>query len=160
MWKGVVLGSPSLGERVKRVLLVDPDEAFGNVLQEVLGESGYSIRQVLAPQQAIAEITSSDIDAVLLNLASEEHSQRFLLRSASELPFAPPIITFGCGQHVASALQLFRDGAVDFLEQPLDVQELRFAINRACRRTAMTRELAAERQRLRGGRIVGLAGSR
>ncbi len=160
MSKGVVvLGSPSLGERVKRVLLVDPDEAFGNVLQEVLGDSGYSIRQVFAPQQAIAEIANSDTDAILLNLVSEEQSQRYLLRSASELPFAPPIITFGWGKHVASALQLFRDGAVDFLEQPLDVQELRFAINRACRRTAMTRELAAAQQMLCGRRIDGLLGN-
>jgi DNA-binding NtrC family response regulator len=107
------LASPGLGERVKRVLLVDSDEAFGNVLQEVLGESGYSIRQVFAPGQAIAEIGNSDTDAILLNLASEEQSQRYLLRSASELPSAPPIITFGWGKHVASALQLFRDGAVD-----------------------------------------------
>src|SRR5437763_2047972 len=159
MWKGVVLGSPSLGERVKRVLLVDPDEAFGNVLQEVLGESGYSIRQVLAPQQAIAEITSSDIDAILLNLASEEHSQRYLLRAASELPCAPSIITFGWGKHAAFGLQLFREGAIDFLEQPLDVQELRFAINRACRRAAIARELAAAQHMLGSSRIDGLLGN-
>jgi two-component system, NtrC family, response regulator HydG len=160
MWeRGRFLGSPSIGERLKRVLLVDSDEAFGNVLQEVLGESGFSIRQVFAPQQAIAEIGNSDIDAILLNLESEEKAQRYLLRSASELPFAPPIITFGWSNHVASALQLFRDGAVDFLEQPLDVQELRFAINRACRRTAMTRELAAAQQMLGVRRVDGLLGN-
>jgi len=141
------------------VLLVDSDEAFGNVLQEVLGESGFSIRQVFAPQQAVVEIGNSDIDAILLNLEVEEKAQRYLLRSASELPFAPPIITFGWSNHVASALQLFRDGAVDFLEQPLDVQELRFAINRACRRTAMTRELAAAQQMLGVRRVDGLLGN-
>jgi len=157
--KGVALGIPSFGDRVKRVLLVDPDEAFGNVLQEVLGESGYSIRQVFAPQPAVAEIANSDIDAILLNITSEEQSQRFLLRSASELPSAPPIIIFGWGKHSASALQLFRDGAVDFLEQPLDVQELRFAINRACRRAAITRELAAAQQILGSSRIDGLLGN-
>jgi len=148
-----------MGERVKRVLLVDADEAFGNVLQEVLGEPGYAIRQVFTPHQAIAEISSTDADAILLNLASEEQSQRYLLRMASELPLAPPIITFGWSEQIASALQLFRDGAVDFLEQPLDVQELRFAINRACRRAAMSRELAAAQQMLRGQQVEGLLGS-
>jgi two-component system response regulator HydG len=144
---------------VKRVLLVDQDEAFGNVLQEVLGESGYCIRQVSTPQRAIAEMGTADTDAILLNLASEEESQRHLLRMASELSLAPPIITFGWSNQVASAVQLFRDGAVDFLEQPLDVQELRFAINRACRRTAMVRELAAAQQMLCGRRIEGLLGT-
>jgi DNA-binding NtrC family response regulator len=157
--KGSKLASPGIGERVKRVLLVDSDEAFGNVLQEVLGESGYNIRQVFTPEQALAEIGVGDFDAILLNLATEEHSQRYLLRSTSELSFAPPIITFGWNSQVPSALQFFRDGAVDFLEQPLDVQELRFAINRACRRTAMTRELAAAQQMLCGRRVEGLLGS-
>lgn len=153
------MSSPAIAERAKRVLLVDPDEAFANVLQEVLGESGYLIRQVFAPQRAIAEFSNSDIDAILLNLACQEESQRYLLRMASELPLAPPIITFGWNHQVAAALQLFRDGAVDFLEQPLDVQELRFAINRACRRTAMIRDLAAAQQMLCGRRVDGLLGN-
>jgi two-component system response regulator HydG len=153
------LGSTSFGDAVKRVLLVDPDEAFGNVLQEVLGESGYSIRQVFSPQQAVAEIANGEPDAILLNITLEEQSQRYLLRSASELPSAPPIITFGWGKHAGSALQLFRDGAVDFLEQPLDVQELRFAINRACRRAAITRQLTAAQQMLGSSRIDGLLGN-
>jgi two-component system, NtrC family, response regulator HydG len=157
--KEVVLGSLSFADRLKRVLLVDPDEAFGNVLQEVLGESGYRIRQVSTPQQAVTEIASGDVDAILLNITPEEQSQTFLLRSASELASAPPIITYGWGKHAASALQLFRDGAVDFLEQPLDVQELRFAINRACRRAAITRELAAAQQMLGSSRIDGLLGN-
>jgi two-component system, NtrC family, response regulator HydG len=155
----VGLASPSISERVKRVLLVDQDEAFGNVLQEVLGESGYNIRQVFTPEQAIAELGSNDTDAILLNLACDEQAQRYMLRMAAELTFAPPIITFGWSNQVASALQLFRDGAVDFLEQPLDIQELRFAINRACRRTAMVRELAAAQQMLCGRRVDGLLGS-
>lgn len=154
------MASANIPERIKRVLLVDSDEAFGNVLEEVLGESGYSIRQVFTPEQAIAELGNScDIDVILLNLAAEERSQKYLLRSASELSLSPPIITFGWNHQVASALQLFRDGAVDFLEQPLDVQELRFAINRACRRTAMVRELATAQQMLRGRRVDGLLGN-
>ena len=143
---------------MKRVLLVDADEAFGNALQEVLGESGYSIRQVLTPERAIREISSTDADAILLNLISENPSERYLLRMASD-PLAPPIIAFGWTDQIASGLQLFRDGTVDFLGQPLDVQELRFAINRACRRTSMSRQLADAHQMLRGRRVEGLLGS-
>jgi len=153
------LGSSSFGETSKRVLLVDPDEAFGNVLQEVLGEAGYRIRQVFAPQQALSEIADNDIDVILLNISPEEQSQRYLLRAASELPCAPSIITFGWGKHAAFGLQLFREGAIDFLEQPLDVQELRFAINRACRRAAIARELAAAQHMLGSSRIDGLLGN-
>src|SRR5438067_2575247 len=144
----------------KSVLLVDPDEAFGNVLQEVLGYDGYSVSQVPNPQAAIAKTINGETDVILLNLAcGKENSPKILLRAAVDLPTSPPIISFGWGKHSASALQLFQDGAVDFLEQPLDIQELRFAINRACRRADMARELAAAQKILTRNRVEGLLGN-
>ncbi len=156
------MASPAPIENGKRVLLVDPDEAFGNVLQEVLDEAGYSIHQVSTPQQAVAELTLDENDAVLLNLdwgKENDQSHQVLLRAASDLPFAPPIISFGWSKHSKAALDLFRSGAADFIEQPLDIQELRFAINRACRRAAMSRELAAAQKILSSKRVEGLLGN-
>jgi two-component system, NtrC family, response regulator HydG len=145
------------------VLLVDPDEAFGNVLQEVLGDSGYKIKQVLDPRAAIAEIDAAKTDVILLNLDCGEslmQHARFLLRAASDLALAAPVISFGWARDSATAAEVFQDGAADFLEQPLDIQELRFAISRACRRAALIRELAATQQReLSIKRIEGLLGN-
>jgi DNA-binding NtrC family response regulator len=158
MREGVILATTTLS--VKHILLIDPDEAFGNVLQEVLGCDGYSVRQVRNSQAALTETINGKTDVILLNLACEkENAPQFLLRAAADLPFAPPIISFGWGKHSASALQLFQDGAVDFLEQPLDVQELRFAINRACRRAEMDRELATAQKILCRNRVEGLLGN-
>jgi len=160
------LVSPVL-DRSKRVLLVDPDEAFGNVLGEVLADEGYSIRQVTSPQAALIDIGQGepDADVVLLNLDygndnGNGQSHRSLLRAVSDLPFALPIISFGWVKHSRSALEIFQDGAVDFLEQPLDIQELRFAINRACRRAQMARDLAAAQRILSSSNHVeGLLGN-
>jgi two-component system response regulator HydG len=154
------LATSSLLERVKRVLLVDPDEAFGNVLEEVLDVAGYSIHQVTTPQSAVSAIQGEEVDAILLNLdCGREDASRSLIRAVAEIPFAPPIISFGWEKHADSALELFQDGAVDFLQQPLDVQELRFAINRACRRADMARELAAAQKLLPSHRVEGLLGN-
>jgi two-component system, NtrC family, response regulator HydG len=154
------LATSVLPEKVKQVLLVDPDEAFGNVLQEVLGEAGYIIRQIQSPNLAVSEIANSAVDVILLNLEfKKEDSPQYLLKAASELSFALPIITFGWGRHAASAQTLLQEGVVDFLEQPLDIQELRFAINRACRRADMARELAAAQKLLSKTRVVGLLGN-
>jgi DNA-binding NtrC family response regulator len=168
------LASRVISDKVKRVLLVDPDEAFGNVLEEVLQGEGYSIRQVPSPQEALSEIGNGETDAeavadvILLNLDCETQacgtengqSHRHLLRAVSDLPFTLPIISFGWVKHSRSALDLFQDGAVDFLNQPLDIQELRFAINRAFRRAQMTRELAAAQKILSSSNHVeGLLGN-
>ncbi len=160
------MASSAVLEKVKRVLLVDPDEAFGNVLEEVLEGEGYSIRQVHSPEAALSELGGNDAvvdaDVILLNLdcgTQNGQSHRYLLRAASDLPFALPIISFGWVKHSQSALELFQDGAVDFLEQPLDVQELRFAVNRACRRAQMTRDLAAAQKILTSNHVEGLLGN-
>lgn len=156
------LASPTLVESPKRVVLVDADEAFGNVLNEVLTGAGYEIRQVSTPQSALARLDCDHTDVVLLSLdstASELESRRDLLRSAADRPDAPPIISFGWRKQFKAALELFQDGVVDFLEQPLDIQELRFAINRACRRAELSRELAAAQRILISNRVEGLLGN-
>ena len=159
--------SSALSEKPNRVMLVDPDEAFGNVLEEVLGPAGYSIRQVPNTQAAFCNIGEDETDVILLNLDADKdgaskdsaQSHRQFLRSVSDLPFAPAIISFGWGKHSKLALELFQDGAMDFIEQPLDVQELRFAINRACRRAEMARQLASAQRILTSNHVEGLLGN-
>jgi two-component system, NtrC family, response regulator HydG len=156
------LENPAFSENAKRVLLVDPDDAFGNVLEEILGDEGFSIRQVLSPEEAIPELHNGLNDVVLLNVdrwAEDGQGDQRFLRAASDVPVAPPIISFGWVKHTRVALEIFQHGALDFLEQPLDVQELRFAINRACRRSEMARELAAAQKMLTGARVEGLLGN-
>ena len=154
--------SPALAEKVRHVLLVDPDDAFGNVLDEVLGEVGYEIRQVLTPSAAFPELDAARTDVILLNAdswGSDFGTCSRLLSSAAELPVSIPIVTFGWGKQPKSALELFQHGALDYLEQPLDIQELRFAINRACRRAEMARELAAAQKMLASHRVEGMLGN-
>lgn len=146
----------------RRVLLVDPDEAFGNVLDEILGSEGYIIRQVLTPQAALPEIDNGQSDIILLNvdrwIEGAAGNSEFL-RATAELTISLPIISFGWEKRSKAAIDVFRNGGVDFLEQPIDVQELRFAINRACRRSEMAHELAAAQRLLTGARVEGLLGN-
>ena len=156
------MSDPTQSEDVRRVLLVDPDEAFGNVLDEVLTGAGYTIRQVLSPKAALSEAWSDNSDVILLNIdswANGTEACRELLHSAANLPVSLPIISFGWAKHSGAALELFQQGALDFLEQPLDIQELRFAIDRACRRAEMARELAAAQRMLTTNRVEGLLGN-
>src|SRR5215472_3066463 len=162
MRKGVVLGNPISLETAKRVLLVDPDDAFGNVLEEVLSAEGYTIRQALRPEVALPELQNGLNDVVLLNIdhwSDNVEGNRQLIHIAADLPASIPILSFGWDRHSKIALEVFQHGALDFIEQPLDVQELKFAINRACRRAEMARELAVAQRLLTSQRVEGLLGN-
>lgn len=151
------------GADVKRVLLVDRDEAFGSVLKDVLGE-GYSLRQVPATENAMPILEADAPDLVLLNwddwpYSAENGRPHEAFRAISSLVPTPPVIAFSWDASRETAMQAIREGVIDFFSQPLSIQELKFAIARTSRRIGLLRELEAAR-RLIGTRYVdGLLGA-
>ena len=144
----------------KAILLIDPDEAFSEVLQQVLG-NGYVLTQTSNGEAALERLHSEDIDVVFLNTdvpADESRDWRVTLRAASEQNPAVPVIAYGWDSHREKAAEAYREAAFDFLEQPLDVKELKFALVRACRRTMLMRDLANAQAAL-PARVEGLLGN-
>jgi DNA-binding NtrC family response regulator len=144
-------------------LLVDPDEAFVQALQQVL-DSGYGIRCAAQYDAATRILQTETLDAILLNLDTHGNhgiaveARRFLL-AAAERKLAPPVIAYGWDDRKERALEAFQLGALDYLEQPLDVQELRIALDGACRRHFLACELAAAQSVLPAVHVPGLLGN-
>src|SRR5437879_639857 len=112
------------------ILLIDPDEAFGQALQQVLA-AGYRLRQVSTLESAISVLGRHDVDVVLLNHDQQSGNPSFedalgLASLTSGRDFSPPVIAYGWDTRRQKAIEAFQHGAVDFLEQPLDVQALKF----------------------------------
>jgi two-component system, NtrC family, response regulator HydG len=143
----------------KIVLLIDPDEAFCQVLQPLLGQQ-YLLRQESSMAAAIAAFDQDTPDAVLLNLDATDHEQNsLLLRAATDRTVSLPVIAYSFDGKGRKVLEAFKEGAFDTLSQPLDVQQLRFALDRACRRSSLSRELVEAKRLLGGNRIPGLLGN-
>lgn len=147
----------------KRVLLVDADEAFSDVLQGVLGDN-YVLSQVSSVDDGSTQLENQEVSVVLLNMDLPDESQaqqatRALLWSASDRAAEIPVIAYSWDKRRQTALQALHDGAFDFLEQPLDVQALKFALDRGWRRAMLSRELAEARTILRSGHVEGLLGN-
>jgi DNA-binding NtrC family response regulator len=146
----------------RSIFLFDSDEAFGNVLTHVLGNE-YVIQQFPLTAEAIARLECEIPDTLLVNLdGTGKHvlSDEFkaILNAASECSVPVPVIGYSYEARAQRAREAFKAGAFDILEQPLDVQQLKFALERACRRIEMARELAQAQQLLNTTRINGLVG--
>jgi DNA-binding NtrC family response regulator len=149
-------------KEVRQILLVDPDEAFGPVLQQVLGD-GYRLHRVSALKTAVAQLDLDEVDAVLLNVDAESTGTNgdsaVLIRFSSERELETPVVAYGWDARDKKALMAFQHGAFDFLEQPLDVQALRFILDAACRRTTLTRRLRAAQKAIPSAHVEGLLGN-
>jgi len=143
----------------KSVLLIDADEPFGQVLQPLLGRQ-YRLLQKPSVTAAIAALESGSVEVVLLNLDAPDHAENSrLLQAATDRDFTLPVIAYSWEAGGQKALKAFKEGAFDILSQPLDVQQLRFALDRACRRGELARELAQARRLLGSSRVEGLLGN-
>jgi DNA-binding NtrC family response regulator len=140
-------------------LLIDSAEGFGEILQPLVGES-YQLIQKSSITVARTTLSSEPIDAILLNLdAPECGDSQLLLQDAANREVPPPVIVYSWEIGGQKVLNAFREGAFDTLNQPLDMQQLRFALDRACRRGAMARELVEARRLLGPSRVEGLLGN-
>ena len=153
----------NLKKYVKQILLIDSDDAFGRVLQQVL-DADYELRCVPSVERANLEHDSSDIDVVLLNLdgGDQRHvasAALEFLRKESQRTSRPPIIAYSWQTRGDVAIEAFQCGVADFLEQPLDIRELKFALDGACRRATMARQLAEAQKFLSAPHVPGLLGN-
>jgi len=145
------------------VLLVDPDEAFARVLDQVLGTT-YRFEQAYSTSEAIAALESSNIDVILLNVdgLSDKGTQdgcNVLITAAAEKTVPLPVVAYTWDVRRRKTMEVFQAGVFDILDQPLDVQQLKFSLERACRRVAMARELSAAQGLLSSNRVDGLLGN-
>jgi len=151
---------PNQSHAQKHILLVDPDEAFGQILQQVLG-ANYSLECARDLGRAVALLGDKSLDVILLNLDLQNGAADpcALLKAISERESAPPVVAFGWDNRRRKALEALQHGAADFLEQPLDVQALKFALDGACRRAGLARDLAAAQKFLSSIHVEGLLGN-
>ena len=85
--------------RSRQILLIDPDEVFCQVLQQVLG-TGYSLRRVSTAKAGDSQLDNAETDVVLLNLdrqngAASSEEVLELVKFIAEQEFAPPVIVYG-----------------------------------------------------------------
>jgi len=143
----------------KIVLVVDPDDAFGPVLQPLLGEQ-FVLQQQTSVAEAITAFDAVDVNAILFNLdAAGQNEISLLLRSATDREFPLPVIAYSWQAGGQKLLNAFKNGAFDTLSQPLDVQQLRFASERAVRRAQLAREVVETRRLFGTSRVEGLLGN-
>ena len=130
------------------------------MLQPLLGH-GYLLLQESSATAATVAFDSETLDVVLFNLDTPDHQEKFrlLLQAATNRDLPLPVIAYSCEAGGQKVLDAFKGGAFDTLSQPLDVQQLRFALGRACRRVDLVRELVEARRLLGAGRVEGLLGN-
>ncbi len=127
------------------ILVVDDEPGIRELLRAVLRGDGHRVKVVASGKDALVVFAKEAIDLVITDLSMPGMSGTELLRQASEIsPDTPGIVMTAFGSK-ESAIEAMRHGAVNYLEKPFDVEEMRLHVRRAL----AGRRLSNENRRLR-----------
>src|SRR5689334_9058515 len=132
-----------------RVLIVDDDESHAQAVADSLERlARYECTVANTGARGAALIESDAFDIVITDLKMADVDGLAILRKTKEeLPDAEVILLTGHGS-INSAVTAMQHGAYTYLTKPLDIHELRAAVQRASERLRLIRQTAELSRRL------------
>ncbi|MEZ6129654.1 MAG: sigma-54 dependent transcriptional regulator [Planctomycetaceae bacterium] len=139
---------PDLTSIPVRVLVVDDDEAHAQAVAESLERINCDCRVAGSGEAGARFISSESWDVVVTDLQMGDIDGLEILRQTKEeLPDAEVIVLTGHGS-ITSAVTAMQHGAYTYLTKPLDIGELRSAVEKASARLRLIRRNAELRRSL------------
>jgi len=106
------------------ILLVDDEVRFVEILAQRLQARGLNVDVATTGEKAIALTKATDFDAVLLDLSMPGMDGIEVLREMKKTnPLLQIIILTGQGS-IQATVEVMKEGAMDFMEKPVDINKL------------------------------------
>ncbi len=128
------------------VLVVDDEQTARTFVGAALGDAGYEAIEAGDLAQAKQAIATGAADIVLLDVVLPDGSGLSLLQQIALENPSPPVILITAFGEVDIAVSAMKQGALDFLQKPLDLEQLIGAVQRANEVVSLRRELAMLRK--------------
>ncbi|MEZ5944006.1 MAG: sigma-54 dependent transcriptional regulator [Planctomycetaceae bacterium] len=129
-------------------LIVDDDEPHAQAVAESLERSNCECVIAKSGREGIEAIERDNFDVVITDLKMDEFDGLDILRKTKEeLPDAE-VIVLTAHSSIPSVVTAMQGGAYTYLTKPLDIQELRNAVDKASARIRLLRRNAALNRRL------------
>jgi two-component system response regulator MprA len=118
-----------------RVLIVDDDRAVREALRRALMLSGYDIALAVDGEEAMAQVSETVPDAVLLDVGLPGMSGLEVCRALRRAGNRVPVLMLTARETVADRIAGLDAGADDYLPKPFDLGELEARVRALMRRT-------------------------
>jgi len=117
-----------------RILVVDDDRSVRDALRRALTLGGYEVEAVEDGQQALTRLSTSSLDAVVLDIGLPEVDGLEVCRRLRDGGDRTPILMLTARDAVSDRIDGLDAGADDYLVKPFDLGELKARIRALLRR--------------------------
>jgi PAS domain S-box-containing protein len=123
-----------------RILLVDDDEAARQTVRDALNGIGYEVALAANGRDALEIQSSFNPDVIVSDVNMPEMDGITFLRELKNRPESPPVIMITAHSTHDLAVQSLREGALDYLTKPLDINHLSNSVWRATERRKLEQD--------------------
>lgn len=134
------------------ILIVDDETDIRNLMQGILEDEGYTIRQAANSDQAYKTIETRKPDLLILDiwLQNSAHDGLEILSNMKNTHPDIPIIMISGHGTIETAVSAIKEGAYDFIEKPFKSDRLLLMIERALENAKLKKENKALRAKAEG----------
>ena len=114
-----------------KILVIDDEVVFARSVAHSLSRNGHECRSLSSAEEGIASIEGDRPDLVLLDVKLAGMSGLEALKRIANLDPDVIVIIMTAYSSVESAVAAMKDGAYDYIQKPIDHDELAFVIEKA-----------------------------
>jgi two-component system, NtrC family, response regulator AtoC len=128
------------------ILVVDDEENARLTLETYLNQQNYDVLLAATLNDAREHLSRSSADIILLDVKLPDGYGPSLLEEIAYMEVRPPVILFTAYGDIEMAVDAMKNGAHDFIQKPIKLDDLLVTIKRAEELVSMRMELAHFRQ--------------
>lgn len=122
------------------ILIVDDEKGQREILTVILKKEGYDVADVPGVREALEQLGRREFDLIMTDLKMQGQSGLDLLEAVQAADPQQCVIIMTAHGTVDSAVEAMKKGAFDYLEKPLERDNLILTLRRAFERIGLVRE--------------------
>jgi DNA-binding response OmpR family regulator len=135
------------------VLVVDRDEGSIAEIKDFLTDQGYQVQTLTSPERVLSEVKEGRFQLVLLDVSPPEVTGVGLLQEIRGVDSDICIIAMTSLPSVEVAVRTLKHQAFDYIQKPLEMDELREVIQAAIREKGLLVDLETRLNQVVGARL-------
>ncbi|MDT5262406.1 MAG: two-component system, NtrC family, response regulator HydG [Acidobacteriota bacterium] len=132
-----------------RVMVVDDDTVLRRLVSDQVARMGFDSSPAASGEEALAALSKSDFDVMLLDIRMPGLSGLDTLREVRKLEDAPEVIMLTADTSLGTGIEAMRLGAYDYLTKPAMLDEIEAVIRKADEKRRLVRQNASLKDAVR-----------
>jgi len=124
----------------RRILIVDDEASFRNVLTVILRKEGYEVEGATNGEEGLNKISNAAFDHVLCDIRMPKMDGLEFLRESQKAGVEAPVIMMSAFGTVDTAIEAMKLGAYDYISKPFKPDEIILTLKKAEEREGLRKE--------------------